>query len=160
MQDELAKWSALLSIREVVNTVLEKARTAKLIGSSLEAAVVIHVADASIAQWLQQSNAAANGADELRYTLIVSQVSIADTAEDVLATASHSERVESATAGVIAVGVSRAGGKKCARCWNYSSHVGEAAGHHDLCERCTPVIQDLGFELPAAETPAQVSVPA
>ena len=52
-------------------------------------------------------------------------------------------------AGKISVGVQRAGGLKCARCWNYSAGVGSApAEHPGCCERCWPVVERLGFRLP------------
>ncbi len=69
--------------------------------------------------------------------------------------------------GEVVVGVTRAQGGKCARCWNYSPAVGAheaalAAGFSDLCERCFPVVQRLGFKLPDAAAPAasaQAAVP-
>ena len=33
------------------------------------------------------------------------------------------------------------------RCWNYSTEVGSVAEHPTLCERCIPVIRDMGFQL-------------
>ena len=43
-------------------------------------------------------------------------------------------------------------GAKC-RCWSYSTHLGDNSHHPDLCERCTPVIQQTGF-VPAAQATA------
>lgn len=53
-------------------------------------------------------------------------------------------------------GVSRAEGVKCQRCWNYSTAVGSDGAHPSLCERCSPVIRDMGFQLPNIE-PAVVA---
>ncbi|XGV94877.1 MAG: zinc finger domain-containing protein [Leptolyngbya sp. BL-A-14] len=36
-----------------------------------------------------------------------------------------------------------ADGKKCDRCWNYSTHVGESADHPLLCERCIPALEGV-----------------
>jgi len=55
---------------------------------------------------------------------------------------------------VVVAGVTRAEGSKCQRCWNYSTQVGADEGHPSLCERCSPVIRDMGFTLP---TPAAVA---
>lgn len=64
----------------------------------------------------------------------------------------------------VVVGVAKAAGGKCARCWNYSDQVGSvgvAAGHPDLCERCVPVVQQLGFKLTqAAAAAAEKAQPA
>lgn len=46
------------------------------------------------------------------------------------------------------VGVVRADGGKCERCWNYSTLVGSSAAHPTLCERCEPVIEKRGAEKP------------
>lgn len=50
------------------------------------------------------------------------------------------------------VGVARADGAKCERCWNYSPAVGTLQGHHGLCERCYEVIDSY----PAHKTPVAV----
>lgn len=51
-------------------------------------------------------------------------------------------------------GVVHAEGKKCDRCWNYSTQVGKSEKHPNLCERCLPVINELGFELPSPQAVA------
>jgi isoleucyl-tRNA synthetase len=57
--------------------------------------------------------------------------------------------------GEVLVGVSKAGGAKCGRCWNYSTLVGAHAGHPALCERCAPVVEALGAAgAPASQVPA------
>lgn len=38
------------------------------------------------------------------------------------------------------IGVSRAEGSKCERCWNYSKKVGSFADHPTLCSRCYDVV--------------------
>ena len=47
--DLLTRWERVFSIRDEVLKALEEARNAKQIGSSLEAAPVIHIADATAA---------------------------------------------------------------------------------------------------------------
>jgi isoleucyl-tRNA synthetase len=39
--------------------------------------------------------------------------------------------------------VHRADGKKCDRCWNYSTHVGENARYPTVCERCTETLAEI-----------------
>lgn len=38
------------------------------------------------------------------------------------------------------VGISRAEGSKCERCWNYSDLVGSFSDHPTLCARCHNVV--------------------
>jgi len=56
-------------------------------------------------------------------------------------------------AGTVSVGVARASGAKCARCWNFSNLVGADAKHSTLCERCVPIVNashpDLVVAAPA-----------
>ena len=73
-QEDVALWAAIADLRQGVNGTLEKARIARAIGASLDARVTLHVADPALRARLQQLDASANGADELRYLLIVSQV--------------------------------------------------------------------------------------
>ncbi|KAG1677731.1 hypothetical protein FOA52_001043 [Chlamydomonas sp. UWO 241] len=162
-QEDLALWAAVIELREAVNGTLEKARNEKAVGSSLDARVTLHVADAELAARLQALNASENGVDELRYLFIVSQTDLVPDAATVrLAPFSETFSAPAADASALApagavgeftVGVSRAAGAKCARCWNYCASVGAGAGadaHPELCERCATVIAGLGFTLPAA----------
>jgi len=133
-----AKWENLRDLRTEVNKVLEQARNDKAIGSSLEAKVLLHVVDADFRQQLEALNPASslsgNGVDELRYLFLVSQVELLD-APGILTDLKYS-----AEAGSLSIGVVDAEGKKCDRCWNYSTHVGESVEHPLLCERCVPAL--------------------
>ena len=137
---ELAtKWQTLAHSRDEVNKVLEKARADKAIGSSLEAKLLLYTSDAALKQTLQALNPAdslsGSGVDELRYLFLTSQVELLDSPD----------RLDglkySAQANALQIGVVDADGKKCDRCWNYSTHVGESADHPLLCERCIPALE-------------------
>jgi hypothetical protein len=56
--------------------VLEKARVGRLLGAALEARILLSVGDAELRGRLAALDAAANGADPLRYAFIVSQVGV------------------------------------------------------------------------------------
>jgi isoleucyl-tRNA synthetase len=43
----------------------------------------------------------------------------------------------------LAVGIEKADGKKCERCWNYSTHVGENARYPTICERCSEALAEI-----------------
>mmetsp|Transcript_17141 Transcript_17141/g.42973 ORF Transcript_17141/g.42973 Transcript_17141/m.42973 type:complete len:1295 (-) Transcript_17141:143-4027(-) len=172
--DTVATWGAVLAVRNTVNVTLEKARNAKALGASLEAKLALHVGDDQLAASLARLNSEAAGELPLRYVFLVSQVEFVGTAAeaaacpftatlpatpaasasaDAAATAASSSSSGASTAAVtlkgdITVGVSRASGTKCARCWNFSEAVGTTGGaeYPDLCERCTPIVKGMGFK--------------
>ncbi|MBD2427505.1 isoleucine--tRNA ligase [Phormidium sp. FACHB-1136] len=140
-QPELVeRWSQLRTIRQEVNKVLEQARTAKDIGSSLEAKVLLYVADEDLRKaliGLNPSDAVAAGnnhVDELRYLFLVSQVEVLDSAEKLAGLKYCTE------SDALGIGVVDADGQKCDRCWNYSTHVGEAAEDPTICDRCVEAL--------------------
>jgi isoleucyl-tRNA synthetase len=139
-QPELAsQWNKLRELRTEANKVLEQARTAKAIGSSLEAKLLIQVSDPAWRQTLESFNPsdslATNGVDQLRYLFLVSQVELIDDAPSIQAMAYHSHSETQS------IGVTDANGTKCDRCWNYSSHVGDSSDHPLLCERCVEAVE-------------------
>jgi isoleucyl-tRNA synthetase len=117
--DLIPRWDRLFAIREQVLGELEKARTNKTIGSSLEAAVLIRTGGPTYA-FLK------NYESQLRYLFIVSQVTLAET-----------------QTGEIEIQVERARGEKCERCWNYSTRVGEFERYPTVCERCAAALQEI-----------------
>jgi isoleucyl-tRNA synthetase len=120
---QLEDWSTLRGVREQVLRELESARNAKQIGKALEAQVKICAAEPIY-------SVLARHREELRYLFIVSAVTL--------------EQKESGNGtGAVAVAVSKAEGKKCDRCWNYSIHVGEDQNYPTVCERCSAVLREL-----------------
>ena len=138
-QPHLAEtWEQLRDIRQEVNKVLEQARVAKAIGSSLEAKVLLYVPDLTLKQKLQAMNPtdslSSNGVDELRYLFLTSQVELLETPDRLTDSKFQSQ------SDALGIGVVDAEGRKCDRCWNYSIHVGESVVHPLLCERCVEAI--------------------
>jgi isoleucyl-tRNA synthetase len=85
-------------------------------------------------------NAPSAAVDDLRVVLLVSQIEVVSTWEE-LQTASPQFNVAAADSeSGMAVGVARAEGRKCARCWFYSSNVGEDHAHSGICLRCADVV--------------------
>lgn len=116
----------LMEVRELALKSLEELRTKGDIGTSLEAKILLSSKNDELKSVL------AKYADELRYSFIVSQVEILD---EIDAPQAENE--------FVALKATKADGKKCARCWNYSVHVGEDSEHPELCERCAPVVKSL-----------------
>jgi isoleucyl-tRNA synthetase len=113
-----ATWNRLFAIREQVLGELEKARTNKVIGSSLEARVVIQPG-------AQEAELLERYASQLRYLFIVSQVELGSRTE------------------ITRIEVQRADGTKCERCWNYSTRVGEFERYPTVCERCAAALREI-----------------
>lgn len=140
--DEVHFWSKILELRTEVNKVLEFARTEKLIGSSLEAKVYIHTPDASLANRLHQMCEAEIDADSLHRLFITSQAEIISSLENIPSgkIPYTGEYVIHGSDIKVWIGVSRAEGSKCERCWNYSTQVGSFTEHPTLCPRCYNVV--------------------
>jgi isoleucyl-tRNA synthetase len=133
---ELAEfWQQVRQIRTEVNKVLEQARIEKMIGSSLEAKVLLYVTDEQLRSSIKALNPEkGNGIDELRYLFLTSQVELLDSSEK-LQGVKYNLRSDTWEIGVV-----NAEGEKCDRCWNYSTHVGESAEHPLICERCVAAL--------------------
>ncbi|AED95762.1 tRNA synthetase class I (I, L, M and V) family protein [Arabidopsis thaliana] len=138
--EDVLFWQRLLELRTEVNKVLELARNEKMIGSSLEAKVYLHTADAGMAAKLLEMSEAKNEADTLQRIFITSQVEVLSSMEkEMISSVQHTgEYVEGENK--VWIGVSRAEGSKCERCWNYSGQVGSFSDHPTLCGRCFSVI--------------------
>jgi isoleucyl-tRNA synthetase len=130
-----AFWQQLREIRLDVNKVLEQARVEKMIGSSLEAKILLYISDAELLSAIKSLNATnSNGVDELRYLFITSLVELVDAPEKLQGSKYNLQ------ADKWRIGVLQADGQKCDRCWNYSTHVGENAAHPLICERCVAAL--------------------
>jgi isoleucyl-tRNA synthetase len=123
------KWTRLLKIREVVTKALELARKAKLIGNSLEAKVSMYCQYSGLYDFLSEYEA------QLSTIFIVSQVSLSKES-------APAEAYQSPDMKGLKVLITRASGRKCQRCWNYSPQVGANTKHPSLCPRCIEVIDE------------------
>jgi isoleucyl-tRNA synthetase len=122
------QWDRLLEVRREVAKALETARAQKLIGSGLEARVRILSAPEDLPALL-------GGKRELLATLfIVSRVDLTS------AGAPASVVYESQDIPGLTIGVDRAPGEKCERCWTRTEEVGRDAAHPTLCARCVRVV--------------------
>ncbi len=121
----MEKWERLHAIRDDVNKALEAARTAKTIGKSLEAKVVLHCSE-EVYRFLA-------GEEKLLPTIfIVSEVALTQEGSG-----AFSGEVEGIT-----VDVSAAQGEKCQRCWMQSETVGKDEKHPTLCARCAAILSE------------------
>jgi isoleucyl-tRNA synthetase len=122
-----ARLDWVVALRGEVTRAIEPRRKAGEVGHSLETAVVLYLPQA------MREDIEALGMD-LREVFIVSKVTLAQ-AESAPADAITCEGISGA-----AIGVSRAPGEKCGRCWVYSEEMGASPEYPDLCPRCAAVM--------------------
>lgn len=140
-EDGTRLWSTLLQVRAEVNKVLEQARGGKLIGGNLDAKAYLYTGSRTLQEQLRPMAGTGEGVDLLRYIFITSQVELLDSLEQ--GEQLGLQYMGSSTledGGDLWVGIGRADGAKCERCWNYSTLVGHVAEHPSLCERCSPIV--------------------
>jgi len=108
------RWASVIETRDRVLLDLEKARAAGLIGSSLQAEIVLRANATALA-------ALAAFGEELKYLFIVSKVTL--------------QQADGEATPDITVVASSA--SKCERCWHYRDDVGSDPSRPELCGRCT-----------------------
>ncbi len=121
-------WQTILSVKNVVNGELEKARAAKQIGANLSAEVTLY-ASAELKNTLDLLG------DELRFILMTSgaQVEVLD-----------QDQGEATSLDGLRVSVVASNYKKCERCWHHSEDIGQNSQHETLCGRCVENIDGEG----------------
>jgi isoleucyl-tRNA synthetase len=149
-ETDVDDWSLVLAVRDDVNKMLETARVDKLVGASLDAAAMIYTADPEKKAIFQKffgdehlifPPVKTNGVDELRTALMLSQVIIADSEEQVAKWCDEKYISGGDTLSGCIVGVKKASGQKCGRCWFYDDQVGKhGLPHVDACQRCNEAI--------------------
>ena len=128
-EEETARWSNLIRVRDDVNAVIETARAAKRIGKPLEAAVQLHATDTESREVLDSISDM--GLSEM---FIVSQCLIAPDEEEAAAKGTGNSLPG------LEISVREAPGVKCPRCWMHSVDADPETG---LCPRCREVLKSL-----------------
>ena len=122
-----AKWQKVRAVRAVVTGALELERAAKNIGSSLEAAPVVHINNADL-------QSALDGVD-FAEVCITSAITISEKAAPAGA-------FTLAEVPGVAVLPAKAEGKKCARSWRITTDVGSDPAYPDLSARDAAAMQE------------------
>jgi len=116
------RWKSMVAVKSEIAKVIETARQKKVIGHTLDARVDIAPPE-RLRTLLDEHR------EDMRSLLIVSQVNIVDKG-------SIEYPYVSAEMEGLSVGVTKAHGRKCNRCWIYDESVGTNADHQDICTRC------------------------
>jgi isoleucyl-tRNA synthetase len=128
------KWDRILRERSEVLKALEQARTAGIIGHSLDAQVVFENRNGDHGSILRKLIHADR--NRLQDLLIVSQAS--ETVE--VGGGTGEESSYDAPLLNCSVKVRKAEGGKCERCWKYDIKVGTDKNHPTVCARCAAVL--------------------
>ncbi len=115
-----AFWNNVLQLRLAISKELEKLRVAEIIGSSLDAEVVLYCDEPLLSQ-LQSLG------DELRFVFITSQASVFPSAQ---------RPADAVVADNCWLNVKACEHAKCVRCWHHRADVGQYSEHPELCGRC------------------------
>ncbi|MBN1380089.1 MAG: isoleucine--tRNA ligase [Deltaproteobacteria bacterium] len=116
------KWEKLIAVKSEITRAIETARQEKIVGHSLDAAVIV-APPAALRSFVEEH------AEDLKTLSIVSHIAVVDKLDT-------EEPYQSSEFEGLMIGVTKAPGQKCNRCWNYSESVGSDAEHPDICERC------------------------
>jgi isoleucyl-tRNA synthetase len=149
-EHDTEKWELVRLVRDDVNKMLEIARSDKLVGASLDAAAYLYVVDEDKRKTLESlvgdenlivPPVKTNGVDELRTVLMLSQVHVVDSPEAISAACDEKYVSSPNTSSGCIVGVTKAEGEKCGRCWFYDTSIGKhGLTHSDVCQRCNDAI--------------------
>ena len=124
--EELAKkWGKIAHLRKEVNKKIEAQRQEGLIGHSLDARVLLNITNDDYSFLKDYTE------DEVSDLFIVSQTKFVD------------DELEKSEIEGISIGVTKALGKKCERCWKYSEEVGKDERYPDVDPRCAKVLAEL-----------------
>ena len=124
--EELAKkWGKIAHLRKEVNKKIEAQRQEGLIGHSLDARVLLNITNDDYSFLKDYTE------DEVSDLFIVSQTKFVD------------DELEKSEIEGISIGVTKALGKKCERCWKYSEEVGKDERYPDVDPRCVKVLAEL-----------------
>jgi isoleucyl-tRNA synthetase len=135
-------WGALFKMRELLLPYLEKSRTAKEIGKSLEAKITIGNPDelfqfdcgpqtANSHLNFSRSNPHPNWDQNIHSHLLKELVNISQL--DIKA--GHEKEA--------VVIVSKADGQKCERCWHWETDIGKNLEHSTICGRCIEAVMQF-----------------
>jgi len=114
------KLNPVLTLIPRITKLLEEKRSCDIIGSSFDAKIILLTNKDIYLSYLEGLK------PELPEIFRVSQVEI-----------EKKDNIEE-----IEIIVEKAEGKKCPRCWNYSTTVGKSKIHPDLCQRCEEIMEE------------------
>lgn len=123
-------WRTVLQVRTEVNKVLEAARSNAILGSGLEAEVILYC-DEELFKILEQLQ------NELRFVLITSSAQI-EPLSQVKSDVSNTDMVG------LQIAVIKSEHEKCQRCWHRTADVNLNSEYPHICKRCIDNLSEAG----------------
>jgi isoleucyl-tRNA synthetase len=123
-------WQQMLSVRDAVNKVLEKARDEGVIGGALDASVTLY-AKKDLYHVLNQI------APELRFLLLTSSV-------ELILSDTPPLEAQASDLQDLWVRIDAASAPKCIRCWQKREDIGSHKEHPEICDRCIENVDGEG----------------
>lgn len=119
----VSKWGILTDLKSEVSKALELCRREKVIGHSLDARVRLVLPESA-------QSVLGNEYPDFQFIFIVSSVEVVAVLEkeDKIYSSENMEGLK--------IGVSRMGGQKCERCWNYFEDNHRKGEYSEVCLRC------------------------
>ncbi len=115
----LSRWEKFLGIRKRILKALEDARIDKIIGSSMQAKVILSVSDNETVDFLRSFSG-------ITAILLIAELKINKEKE-------------------FGIKVEHTEYQKCKRCWVYHPSVGKNREHPDLCAKCVEIIDENSY---------------
>ncbi len=122
------QWDQIIAIRDEVNKAIERKRSDGLLGSALEAEVVIYADDNNL-------SLLAKIEDELRFVLITSSAKV-------LPLSQKTDTAEASEKEGLWIEISTSTFEKCTRCWHRREDVNQSPDYSGICSRCVENIAD------------------
>ncbi len=123
----MSYWDRVRLLKDDVQKALEVARKDKLIGSSLDAKVLLHC-EGELYEFVN------NIVDDLPTIFITSSVEVINDRKGNIIAENNKE---------LTIEIKRADGDKCERCWNYDKTVQQIENGSKICSRCSSILQNI-----------------
>ena len=124
-------WQNIFEVKKLVTKVLEQKRESEIIGSSLDASILISC-QKKIYESLSKLGT------ELKFMFITSNAVIKE-CDDF-----SNMTIENIKDEKLSVKVNKDSNPKCARCWHKCESIGESKEHKEICKRCIENIEGNG----------------
>jgi len=144
--DEEGPMDEIKGLRRLVNRQLEICRSKSIIGSPLEAHLILDLSQGNVSQRLKQvleliKESAHPEVDNLKDWLLVSSLSLTFEGDGDPNLRVNEFLIPTSRELGITIGIERAAGEKCERCWHYETDIGQHAAHPTVCGRCAAVLE-------------------
>lgn len=123
----MSYWDRVRLLKDDVQKALEVARKDKLIGSSLDAKVLLHC-EGELYKFVNDI------VDDLPTIFITSSVEVINDRKGNIIAENNKE---------LTIEIMRADGEKCERCWNYDKTVHQIENGSKICSRCASILQNI-----------------